>query len=227
MEAAEEVEEEDDLGYYPNGVKRTLTDEQIAMFRHSEIYAIIRQRQLRVENQGVGQEDRDSEENEDLHIEGQTTAVMQGHFHTTEAATTLPSPREELVNSDDEEEYVRFLEAEKKDVDTENTRKKRKRNGRDMGGKFERAPTHRRLARELDEAVVDEGVLDYGEEPLSCTNANQCTPQMDLLEERHERKAVVYDDGDADQPVVAAHALHTTTIAPEQGRKIWWPTIGT
>lgn len=30
-------EEEDDLGYYDDGVKRTLTDEQIEIFRHSEL----------------------------------------------------------------------------------------------------------------------------------------------------------------------------------------------
>lgn len=30
-------EEEDDLGYYDDGVKRTLTDDQIAMFRHTEL----------------------------------------------------------------------------------------------------------------------------------------------------------------------------------------------
>ena len=41
---------EGDLGYYPDGVKRTLTDDQIAMFRHSEIYSILRQRQVRREN---------------------------------------------------------------------------------------------------------------------------------------------------------------------------------
>ncbi|KAK3301075.1 uncharacterized protein B0H64DRAFT_30210 [Chaetomium fimeti] len=35
-------EEEDGLGYYPDGVKRTLTDEQIAIFRHSEIEALRR-----------------------------------------------------------------------------------------------------------------------------------------------------------------------------------------
>lgn len=47
----EAVREDDDgLGYYPDGVKRTLTDDQIAMFRHSEIYAIIRERQVRKEN---------------------------------------------------------------------------------------------------------------------------------------------------------------------------------
>lgn len=39
----EEYEEEDDgLGYYPDGVKRTLTDEQIAIFRHSELEALRR-----------------------------------------------------------------------------------------------------------------------------------------------------------------------------------------
>ncbi|KAF2850730.1 hypothetical protein T440DRAFT_489553 [Plenodomus tracheiphilus IPT5] len=38
---------EDNLGYYPDGVKRTLTDEQIAMFRHSEIHEILRKRRLR------------------------------------------------------------------------------------------------------------------------------------------------------------------------------------
>ena len=37
-------EQEDDLGYYPDGVRRTLTDEQIAMFRHSEIQVLVRER---------------------------------------------------------------------------------------------------------------------------------------------------------------------------------------
>ncbi|KAG8527130.1 uncharacterized protein KY384_008559 [Bacidia gigantensis] len=48
----DEYEEEvnDDLGYYPDGKKRTLTDEQISIFRHSEVYNLIRQRQVRLEN---------------------------------------------------------------------------------------------------------------------------------------------------------------------------------
>lgn len=42
----EEYEQEDDgLGYYEDGVKRTLTDEQIAMFRHSELEALRRARE--------------------------------------------------------------------------------------------------------------------------------------------------------------------------------------
>ncbi|KAK4128145.1 hypothetical protein N657DRAFT_629306 [Parathielavia appendiculata] len=38
-------EEEDGLGYYSDGVKRTLTDEQIAIFRHSELQALRRKRE--------------------------------------------------------------------------------------------------------------------------------------------------------------------------------------
>lgn len=47
--AAEDYHEEDayyeDLGHYWDGAQRTLTDEQISMFRHSEIQAILRQRE--------------------------------------------------------------------------------------------------------------------------------------------------------------------------------------
>ncbi|KFY33921.1 hypothetical protein V494_07207 [Pseudogymnoascus sp. VKM F-4513 (FW-928)] len=37
-------EEDDNLGYYADGVKRTLTDEQIAMFRHTEIETLLREK---------------------------------------------------------------------------------------------------------------------------------------------------------------------------------------
>ncbi|KAK4201815.1 hypothetical protein QBC40DRAFT_170792 [Triangularia verruculosa] len=38
-------DDDDGLGYYPDGVKRTLTDEQIAIFRHSELEALRRGKQ--------------------------------------------------------------------------------------------------------------------------------------------------------------------------------------
>lgn len=37
-------DEDDGLGYYPDGVKRKLTDEQIAIFRHSEVQTLLRER---------------------------------------------------------------------------------------------------------------------------------------------------------------------------------------
>lgn len=40
-------EEDDGLGYYPDGVKRTLTDEQIAMFRHSELQELEKAKEKR------------------------------------------------------------------------------------------------------------------------------------------------------------------------------------
>lgn len=45
-----EEEEDDELGYYPDGVKRTLTDDQIAMFRHSELQALERAREKAKDN---------------------------------------------------------------------------------------------------------------------------------------------------------------------------------
>lgn len=39
----EDEDEDDGLGYYEDGVKRTLTDEQIAMFRHSELETLRRE----------------------------------------------------------------------------------------------------------------------------------------------------------------------------------------
>lgn len=41
----EQWEEEEDLGHYDDGVKRTLTDDQIAMFRHSELKELRRKQE--------------------------------------------------------------------------------------------------------------------------------------------------------------------------------------
>jgi hypothetical protein len=51
VEAAEEEHTygEENLGYYEDGAERTLTDEQIAMFRHTEIQTILRKRRRRRE----------------------------------------------------------------------------------------------------------------------------------------------------------------------------------
>lgn len=38
------------MGFYEDGAKRTLTDEQIAIFRHSEIQGLIRERNRAAEN---------------------------------------------------------------------------------------------------------------------------------------------------------------------------------
>ena len=44
-----DLEGVNDLGYYEDGVRRTLTDEQIAMFRHSEIQRLLTERRRKKE----------------------------------------------------------------------------------------------------------------------------------------------------------------------------------
>lgn len=44
-------ERDDGLGYYPDGVKRTLTDEQIAIFRRTELWQMKREQQLKKEEE--------------------------------------------------------------------------------------------------------------------------------------------------------------------------------
>ncbi|KAJ5817067.1 hypothetical protein N7447_009300 [Penicillium robsamsonii] len=64
---------DDDLGHYPDGVKRTLTDEQIRIFRHSEIHALLRERQLKddeAQYQARMQSSRDGSEGKPDPVQG-------------------------------------------------------------------------------------------------------------------------------------------------------------
>ena len=230
MQEIDVFEDDDGLGYYPDGVKRTLTDEQIAMFRHSEIYAIIRQRQLRLENKDVGTKDQavgSALEGHDLTEVVEQAVDHKGPLNLIEGMLPSASAGGEEVNSDDEEEYVRFLEIEKEEMQTEAARKKRKRDWRDGAQKHERAPTHRRLVRELDEVVVDDGQLDYGEEPAAFKDLNGGSSHTEVLQKSLRRKPMVYDEEGAGSSVEASDPSHAGRTVPEQGRKIWWPTIGT
>jgi hypothetical protein len=63
-EAPEETydEEDDGLGYYEDGTKRTLTDEQIALFRHTEIQTILRERRRQREAENEAKASAESPE---------------------------------------------------------------------------------------------------------------------------------------------------------------------
>ena len=70
-------DDDDGLGYYPDGVKRTLTDEQIAMFRHSEIQTLLRERRKAREN---AEADADAQADADVSDEeGQVHEESQVH----------------------------------------------------------------------------------------------------------------------------------------------------
>ncbi|KAK5112460.1 hypothetical protein LTR62_004216 [Meristemomyces frigidus] len=54
---------EDRFGYYTDGTKRTLTDEQIALFRHSEVQRLLRERRLQCDE--VAYQEREAEKQRD------------------------------------------------------------------------------------------------------------------------------------------------------------------
>lgn len=138
--------EEDDLGYYPDGNKRTLTDDQIAMFRHSEVYSILRERQVRKENQEADGEDQ----SDDLGLK----------------ATVSLEAGEEMEDTKGHDNEDRKDSAEKQnDAEVPATKNKRKRHNADKGDRRGRQYTSRRLARELDSILAEDQVLDYGDEP--------------------------------------------------------------
>ncbi|KAL2009595.1 hypothetical protein VTN00DRAFT_5402 [Thermoascus crustaceus] len=72
----DEEEYDDGLGYYPDGVKRTLTDEQIRIFRHSEIHALLREKQLREEKE---KEAREASENNSIQTSSGSQAREKSH----------------------------------------------------------------------------------------------------------------------------------------------------
>lgn len=147
--------ENDDLGYYPDGVKRTLTDDQIAMFRHSEIYSILRERQVRKENlEAEGGE-------------GPETMLSQPE-EAVEATMFLEEEGE--VHSEEElkEVLATVPETPAQQAGVMRSRKKHKREDTDTGyvyGKTHASRSARGFVRELDSVVAEDHILDYGDEP--------------------------------------------------------------
>jgi hypothetical protein len=97
QEAAEEYyeEEDDGLGYYLDGTKRTLTDEQIAMFRHSEIQSILRKRRLQKEQRDAGEESE--EEGAVAETPGETASPASAP--TTSVDQAQPKPHQWATSS--------------------------------------------------------------------------------------------------------------------------------
>lgn len=86
-DAAEEdyYDEEEDLGFYDDGVKRTLTDGTIALFRNTEIQEILRQRDSKLQDREQGE-----------HMDENPTATLQ----SSQAATNKPASSDLSLSAD-------------------------------------------------------------------------------------------------------------------------------
>ncbi|CEF72652.1 hypothetical protein SNK03_000785 [Fusarium graminearum] len=95
--------EDDGLGYYPDGVKRTLTDEQIEIFRHSELEALRKEKekaeQLKRKAGTMTGELVDS--SDDIAAPAQTASVLPTSFHSNKKrkkkkGAKRPEPKPDL-----------------------------------------------------------------------------------------------------------------------------------
>jgi Protein of unknown function (DUF3807) len=94
-EYVEEAEEDDGLGYYDDGVKRTLTDAQIAIFRHSEIQALLRERRHAAEPKDVDVAEQPSRPAAD---QRESEEGELGGVNANESATNSPSLNGQRLN---------------------------------------------------------------------------------------------------------------------------------
>ncbi|KAL8894841.1 MAG: hypothetical protein Q9207_008395 [Kuettlingeria erythrocarpa] len=189
-------EGEDNLGYYPDGVKRTLTDEQVSMFRHSEIYSLLRKRQLQKENQ---------EFHEDAAAAPQTLVP---------ALTAIDHSLEE-VSGDQTSSY----DIARADEARSNTVKRQKRHeGGGIDGAIEAASASRRQIRELDGMRYGIDVLDYGEGPSDDRISRPDLPAS--------FGSSMVDPDPMDKAVEDPLEESRSTQTAKQGKLIWWPAIG-
>ncbi|KAL8655891.1 MAG: hypothetical protein Q9226_002865 [Calogaya cf. arnoldii] len=212
-----ETAEEDNLGYYPDGAKRTLTDEQVAMFRHSEIYALQRKRQLRKENQEVDDGFSDSPVDTDIQSMKPEAAVLVSPEQSVDNFMKYygPGGRNRCDLQTVEEaltDMVNFDGSAGKDTGSITGTGKRIKADNDERRNINRDTTSRRQARELDDAVADIDFLDYGEE----SNVIQ---SIETTEERVRIDYTDYDD-------LFDFKNDQEAVPPKEGKKIWWPTIG-
>ena len=200
-------EDVDELGYYPDGVKRTLTDEQIAMFRHSEVYSILRKRQVLAENrQADGYELSDSQLSDGEEVTG-------AQISSDKFAETPP------------DQYTRYTGSKPQKVAQKNTNgpipkttviNKRKRHSGDSGDPQSQGHSFRRTARELDSPMENDQILDYGDDPSrNLDSQNKVSDSSPMV----SAGSAVVEPTSSGSSVIRSPAV--------EGKKIWWPVVGT
>jgi len=201
-------ENDDGLGYYADGVKRTLTDEQVAMFRHSEIQAILRKRRRTRENSHSSQ-----------HRRVDVEAAGPEHNDSIE--------QESLSALEDEGEYARFLEKEQDQLRNDRVVKKGKRSGTAHGARHYIHEEGRETGIELHRAIVPSEGLDYGEDTAVSNSSIQVVVGQRTQLERG-RKRIVYED---EQGIDAVTSTPGSTPGgekpgiPAEAKIFLWPKI--
>jgi hypothetical protein len=180
--------DDDGLGWYEDGVKRTLTDEQIEMFRHTEIEQLIRKRRLEADEKAEEEDDDDYEppEPSEFGVSNAHGSVPQSTVSDassleaellSSAATKRPTqPRPQPQPKKKYLQSGRGQSAQPKGAVSPRSRKRKyqvpydQRNKRkwenyiDDTDPVHGSMTHRRLVRELDGQKHKSVAIDYGDD---------------------------------------------------------------
>ncbi|CAK4030835.1 Hypothetical predicted protein [Lecanosticta acicola] len=183
--ADEQVEYENDLGYYPDGVKRTLTDEQIAIFRRRELYEMQRDQQ-RAREEAAEERAQDGDEprspaSDVSELEDDLLTYAAANFKrpsptpppaAENATMSLSTPNPATANGD-----RRPSQQTRSDMAESSASWKQRRSQQEVPyserhkrkwesyvtrvDDVEGSMTHRRLARELDNQQDEKVEMDY------------------------------------------------------------------
>jgi hypothetical protein len=153
VEFWDQEQEDDGLGYYEDGTKRTLTDEQIAIFRHSEIQDLIKRCiQSKLEREEAASEDEGVEK-----MNSTATMVEEAVSVGTTSGTAAKS-NQELFKSPSSKS--KSTNRKRKRPLEESSRGKSRRDPGDFTGEGE-IKTYRRMCRDMDSSKDESIVLDY------------------------------------------------------------------
>jgi hypothetical protein len=150
------VEEDDCLGTYEDGAERTLTDEQIAMFRHSELQEMIKQHRIEMENADDG-------------------GAEMPQQHTESSLKTDAPPKSTVPSANTRSENMPDPRSKDFQVPNKSSVNKKRKRGKQVKQPFYKPTkqdkeqfthdgderTFRRICREADELKTDEFELDY------------------------------------------------------------------
>jgi hypothetical protein len=162
-----EIVEEPDLGYYPDGTPRTLTDEQVAIFRHSEIEQLVKSYNAYLRDLEEEQEEEEAVSSESsapspapLDFSAFADTIRQKYIFDQARKLARSAPTASGTQADHPKSH------KEKKLEKRRTRNKRRKLAKEAREAFadqndEEGRTHRRIAREQDERKEDDVALDY------------------------------------------------------------------
>lgn len=164
-----EAEEDDDgLGWYPDGTKRTLTEEQVAMFRHSETMALLGEQRRGDTSEQNDYTELDPDAADASDPQGSDVSSIERDLvglaeslppkeSTQKKVAASPSVRSESTN------FSRNVQrrARKNEIPYDQRHKRKWEAYIDEEDPVHGSLTHRRMVRELDEQTSEKVDMDY------------------------------------------------------------------